>query len=184
MWQGLEIYLKDGRSYFLNLLDINKYKKFVKALLENEELKPLFHKKDYLSKNKYITRAWEKGNITTYEYLLFLNKYSSRSLSETSQYYVFPWIISHFDDLITINNEQNKLLKEKLKNNKEDNNENNEENVDIKNLLSSLRDLKYPLSQQNEEKREDSMLKFDDKDKSNNFEGIFSLSANKIKEIN
>ena len=166
MWQGLEIYLKDGRSYFLNLLDINKYKKFAKALLENEELKPLFHKKDYLSKNKYITRAWEKGNITTYEYLLFLNKYGSRSLSETSQYYVFPWIISHFDDLITINNEQNKLLKEKLKNNKEDNNENNEENVDIKNLLSSLRDLKYPLSQQNEEKREDSMLKFDDKDKS------------------
>ena len=165
MWQGLEIYLKDGRSYLFNLLESKKLEKFEKYLFENEDLRLLFHRKDYLTKNKYITKAWEKNNITTYEYLLLINKYASRSLNDPSQYHVFPWIISRFENLIAINKENDLLVKEKLKENKEKNLENEEKkDEDNKNLLDSLRNLKYPLSLQTETGRSFSIFRYNDED--------------------
>ena len=114
MWQGVEFYLKDGRSYFFNFLEKRKCQKFLKHLLENEEIKQLFHSKDYLSRNKNIETAWEKDNITNYEYLLFLNKYGGRSFNDPSQYHVFPWIILDFKNLISIN-KSGQLINEKFK---------------------------------------------------------------------
>ena len=162
MWQGLEIYLKDGRSYFFNLLEIKKYEKFVNYLLENEDLRQVFHRRDYLIKNKYITKAWETNNISTYEYLLLINKYASRSLNDPVQYHVFPWIISNFDDLIPINTENDILMKEKLEK-MNTNNENDKKNdEDKKTLLNSLRNFKYPLSLQNENGRSYSIDRYKD----------------------
>ena len=37
-----------------------------------------------------------KKNLTTYEYILYLNKYSSRTYNDTNQYYVFPWILKDY----------------------------------------------------------------------------------------
>ena len=168
MWQGLEIYLKDGRSYFFNFLETRKLEKFEKHLLENEDLRQLFHRRDYLTKNKYITRAWEKNNITTYEYLLFINKYASRSLNDPSQYHVFPWIISRFDNLIAINKENDLLVNEKIKENNDKNIENEDKKEDDnKILLNSLRNLKYPLSLQTETGRSFSIFRYNDEDEAN-----------------
>lgn len=51
MWQGFEIYLKDGRSFYFNFLNEQKYEKFKKQLIKNNsELDQLIHKQDYLSK--------------------------------------------------------------------------------------------------------------------------------------
>ena len=166
MWQGLEIYLKDGRSYFFNLLHPDKYKKFMKHLLEEEEnIRQIFHRKEFLTKDKYITKAWENGNITTYEYLLFINKYASRSFNDPAQYYVFPWIVSKFDNLILINENKDILSNEKYnKNIDRENEENDEEKTEEQKLIDSLRELKYPLSQQNEMSRSSSISKYSDDD--------------------
>ena len=163
MWQGLEIYLKDGRSYFFNLLHEDKYKSFIDNIIKNDEINQVFHRRDYLTKNTYITKAWEKDSITTYEYLLLINKYSSRSLNDPSQYFVFPWIITHFNNLLTINKRKDELLAVKMNGNNNNNNEIKEEKdekSEEQKLLDSLRDLKYPLSLQNETARTFSQFRY------------------------
>ena len=160
MWQGFEIYLKDGRSFFFNLLTVKNYEKFKKKLLENDEIRPLYHNKEFLTKNKEITTAWEKDIITTYEYLLIINKYSSRSFNDPNQYHVFPWLLIKFDNIIYINQKQNLLLNEKLSNKKD------EDECEAKNgyLLNNLRDLKYALSLQNETSRSFSIYRYNEGD--------------------
>ena len=159
MWQGFEIYLKDGRSYFFNLLSETKYEKFKSILIENNELKQLIHKKDYLTKQKSITKAWENNIITTYEYLLLINKYASRSFNDPNQYYVFPWILKKIEDLININNNKNTLYENN--NNKIDNNSENQKFKD------SLRDLKYPISLQTEASRDIAIYRYIENDETN-----------------
>ena len=164
MWQGFEIFLKDGRSYFFNLLHSDKYESFKQLFIKNDELNQLFHKKDYLTKNRSITKAWEKGSISTYEYLLFVNKYSSRSLNDPSQYHIFPWIISHFENMIKINEQKNELLGIKM--NADDKVEIDEKNEEQK-LVNSLRDLNYPLSLQNDTARTFAIYRYNEENESN-----------------
>ena len=153
MWQGLEIFLKDGRSYFFNLLNPQLYEKLKKYLLDNNDLKPIFHKKDYLNKNKLITKSWEKNIISTYEYLLLINKYASRSFNEPNQYYIFPWIINKFENLIYINNNEKILYEEKRKQSTNSNKDKTEINENNLKKLKSLRILKYPISLQTDYNR-------------------------------
>ena len=169
MWQGLEIYLKDGRSYFFNLLNESIYEKLKTNLLENDELKKLFHKKDYLTKHKLITKAWEENIISTYEYLLLINKYSSRSFNEPNQYYVYPWLLTKLNNLTYINDNEKTLYDEKRKQSTNSNKEKNkiETEIDSKDfeIIKSLRDLKYPVSLQTENNRKLSIYRYcDDED--------------------
>ena len=166
MWQGFEIYLKDGRSFYFHFLNEQKYEKFKRQLIKNNsELDQLIHKQDYLSKQKLITKAWEKNILTTYEYLLLINKYASRSFNDPNQYYVFPWLLTNFEDLIYINNNNNSIYEVRRKlstsSNKETNNENNKKNEEI---INFLRDLKYPVSLQNESNRKRAINRYNDDD--------------------
>ena len=158
MWQGFEIYLKDGRSYFFNLFHESKYEKLKSFLLENNELEPLIHKKDYLSKNKLVIEAWEKNIISNYEFLLLINKYSARSFNEPNQYYVFPWILTKFNNLVYINNNENKLY---LEQRKISSNANKSDLIlNEFETINSLRNLKYPVSQQSEYSRNASIYRY------------------------
>ena len=166
MWQGLEIYLKDGRSFFFNLLNESIYEKLKTNLLENDELKPLFHKKDYLTTHKLITRAWEENVISTYEYLLLINKYSSRSFNDPNQYYVFPWLLNKLNNLIYINDNDKNLYEKKRKqstySDKDKNKKDNEMNSRDLEIIQSLRDLKYSVSLQTENNRKLSIYRYSD----------------------
>ena len=44
------------------------------------------------------TDLWAKGLITNYDYLIYLNTLASRSFNDLSQYPIFPWIITNYDD--------------------------------------------------------------------------------------
>ena len=168
MWQGFEIYLKDGRSYFFNLLHESKYEQFKKFLLENNELKLLFHKKDYLSKHKLITDAWLENIISNYEFLLFINKYGSRSFNEPNQYYVFPWILTKLKNLIYINDNKEELYSSQrklslYKKSYKDKNEKEMDNNDF-DIINSLRILKYPVSLQLENNRQAAMYRYSEEE--------------------
>ena len=95
LFQACEFYLKNGKSYYFNFYSEEKKIEFF-ALFGNKDynlydikiisdLKTEFRKKDY-------TNKWLKNNISTLEYLLFINKYSCRSYNDINQYPVFPWI--------------------------------------------------------------------------------------------
>ena len=50
---------------------------------------------------KSIINEWKTHNISTFEYLMYLNIYSNRSYNDISQYPVFPWIISEYETKLT-----------------------------------------------------------------------------------
>ncbi|KAH9494853.1 WD repeat and FYVE domain-containing protein 3, partial [Bulinus truncatus] len=46
---------------------------------------------------KSVTQRWEKGEISNFQYLMYLNTLAGRSYNDLMQYPVFPWIIANYD---------------------------------------------------------------------------------------
>ena len=95
-YQAFEIFMKNGKSYMFNVYNeeyLNKFFNKIKNIQLNtlydfiitEDLKSEFEKKGY-------TKKWENNEISTYQYLLFINKYSGRTFNDLNQYPIFPWI--------------------------------------------------------------------------------------------
>ena len=97
MYQALEIFLMDGKSYFFNLFQINKAEKFFSAIEEIKKNNNLNFKitinpiKEF--ETMEIKTLWYRRQIDTFQFLLYINKYSSRTYNDTNQYPIFPWII-------------------------------------------------------------------------------------------
>lgn len=49
-----------------------------------------------------MTKRWNTGDITNFEYLLQLNFLSGRSYRDISQYPVFPWMITSFAEKLDL----------------------------------------------------------------------------------
>ena len=175
LWQGIEIFLKNGKSYIFNMLTIEHYSAIKDKLQKIPTI--VFRERDYFSKKSGIMQYWIDEKLDTYDYLLFLNKYSSRSLNDSSQYYVFPWIIINFENIIEINKKESDIyekIKDKLiKEREQDEDENNQKEdiiVDIKDdeylskLYNNLRKLKYVISVQTKANRESKLEKYKDED--------------------
>lgn len=43
-----------------------------------------------------IINKWINGEISNYDYLMFLNTASNRSFNDLSQYPIFPWVLSDY----------------------------------------------------------------------------------------
>ena len=92
--QAIEIFLKNGKSYIFNFIQINNLKIFyniISKISRNYQFKIIKDpKKEF--ENLNFTKQWEKNQINNEQYLLYLNKYSGRSYNDYNQYPVFPWI--------------------------------------------------------------------------------------------
>jgi hypothetical protein len=92
---ALEIYCKDGRSYLFNLFQSE-------ALIGLRDMLascPEFDKVYVNNGREEIllwTRLWKKRKISNLEYLMRLNRYSSRSFNNLNQYPVFPWVLANY----------------------------------------------------------------------------------------
>lgn len=127
---AFEVFLKTGKTLYFNVFCEKK---------RNEALDFLRH-----STRKYgkivkmpselfqtYKKAWVKGSISNLEYLMMLNKLSSRSFNDISQYPVFPWILKDYS---------NKELK-----------------LEDQNFF---RNLAYPIGAQTELSRDEALKKF------------------------
>ena len=99
MWQGIEMYLRDGRSYFFNFFSEAEQLRFAQALqltlrscATSTEIKTVLSVDAIAKEVKHAQSMWSKGTISVYDYLLLMNKYGSRTFKDISQYPVFPWI--------------------------------------------------------------------------------------------
>jgi hypothetical protein len=104
MWQGVEIFLKSGRSYYFNLFRVSKNDQFFQALSEltkGSGVLLIQNCKKYFKSEEY-TKKWLEGLLTNFEYLSILNKFSSRSFHDMNQYPVFPWLITNYNNLTGI----------------------------------------------------------------------------------
>ena len=94
LFQACELFLKNGKSYYFNFYSEQKKIQFF-SIFKNEknsynidiiyDIKSSFKKKNY-------TKKWMSNELSTLEYLLLLNKFSSRSYNDINQYPVFPWL--------------------------------------------------------------------------------------------
>ena len=133
LWKACEIFLKNGKSYLFDFLTTDEYNNFIKNVCP-DKIKILSKKRDFLSEkkgiiklyqNNNITKDWKNGIISNYEYLLFLNRYSSRSFQDPTQYPVFPWLLNNYYSLETYDKNEKLYLKainefEKIKQLKEE----------------------------------------------------------------
>ena len=79
-------------------------------------------KKDKIKLSKKL-KKWKNWEITNFEILMWLNIFGNRSYNDISQYPIFPWILSNYEDPLQV--------EQKIQNNK------NEDNQDYSNADSS-----------------------------------------------
>ena len=159
MNQSIEIFLKNGKSFFFNFFKTDHCEKVFKILNNiNDNLltngKKAILEKDIKLKIKETLALFKKGEITNYQYILRLNKLSSRTYNDLTQYPIFPWILLKMNKLEEITKSPEKFLQKETK----------DKDCSGKNE-NYTRDMNYPVSMQNPEKREEEILKFlDDSD--------------------
>ena len=161
--QALEIYNKNGKSYFFNF--------FKKELCEKVEIILTKECKcNIIERNKDFIKKFKRGEISNYDYILYLNKFATRTYNELSQYPIFPWIVKDISKLINEDNNKNKIInnnKNEIKLNKD---EKSEGKKGLKKSFmdkdkeedSNNRDMNYPISMQSQEKREKEIDKYED----------------------
>ena len=149
LYQSIEIFLKNGKSYFFNFFNTKTAKSVYNYFSEiNQNSKNKSTKFTYNANNneediKNLLLLFHKGKISNYDYILKLNKFATRTYNDVCQYPVFPWLILEYSKLQKILD----LLEKK------------ETPPDIQ---LYLRDMKYPILSQNEEKRKAAKLNFCD----------------------
>ena len=57
------------------------------------------HKNIKLSK---IIKSWKNWEMTNFEFLMWLNIFGNRSYNDISQYPIFPWILSNYEDPLQV----------------------------------------------------------------------------------
>ena len=111
--QAYEIYLRNGKSYFINFYNIQNANKFKDKICKLYNISEKECKVNYTTKkisiindgatyikNEQLHLKWKRDKISTYSYLCRLNKYGSRTFNDTNQYYVFPWVIMNYKDFL------------------------------------------------------------------------------------
>ena len=102
--QACEIYLLNGKNYFFNVLTIQNLET-IQLILGKKNIKVIPNLKDHFNKKKYRKQYYD-NNLSTLDYLLYINFYSSRSLNDLNQYYIFPWltVIDENDSKVILRN--------------------------------------------------------------------------------
>ena len=95
---AIEIFLTNGKTYLVNfpkIAALTVLKHFKKLPMPNIIHLQTTTFKPYFELLKY-TEAWTFRQISNYDYLMLLNKFSGRTFNDASQYPVMPWILSDY----------------------------------------------------------------------------------------
>ena len=134
---AIELYTSNNKVYYFNFPDSFKRQCAVNLLLSNftfkKEIKILKNKiigYDVSNSNQYLNinnnnsnnsdfltslmDNWKDWNISTLELLLWLNILSNRSFNDLTQYPVFPWILTQYNDIFSSTSEKKISLSKSL----------------------------------------------------------------------
>jgi len=128
MWQAFEIFLNNGKSYFFNFYKINNcqnafqifkvliiFKKKIKKenkynFLVIKNSAKYFKKMNFCKVNFSLIKKWMDGELSNFDYLCILNKYSGRTYQDMNQYPVFPWVLAEYK-IPALNLEDRKIFR-------------------------------------------------------------------------
>jgi len=111
-YMSLEIFMKNGYSHLFNFFS-EEANYEVLDILKNYGIPVIKNVKEYFDKENFI-KKWKEGKISTYNYLLILNKFASRTYNDSNQYPIMPWIfmedkrIRNFDIPMSVQDEEAK----------------------------------------------------------------------------
>jgi hypothetical protein len=127
-WISFEVFLKDGKSFLFNLFVEDTNSDMLEFLRQKKI--PVIRKINEYFRREEFAKKWKEGKITTFDYLLLLNKLSSRTYNDPNQYPIMPWLfleegvdkIRNFNIPISMQDEdqQQMFLAKKGNDNKED----------------------------------------------------------------
>ena len=129
-WQAFEIFMKNGKSYFINLYTYSYATSFVSKL--NTFKIKVISKQNLNEEFKNDTLKWNNNEINTFQYLMNVNNYGTRSYKDPNQYPILPWLLKDYAYIFTHSN------------------------------ITPLRDFSYPIICQDEEKRLNLKYKYEE----------------------
>ena len=97
--------LKESKDNFGNVIG---YENTSIIFKKKKKKKEKVDKKIKLSKK---IKDWRRWKISNFEFLMWLNIFSNRSYNDISQYPVFPWILSSYEDPLQV--EQKKIVEKR-----------------------------------------------------------------------
>ena len=119
LFQACELFLKNGKSYCFNFYSEIKKIQFFSLFKNNSSIDIIYDLKSEFKKKNY-TKQWLTNDLSTLEYLLLLNKFSSRSYNDINQYPVFPWLELYNDKVrdlkytIAAQTEEDRMIKKEM----------------------------------------------------------------------
>ena len=119
LFQACELFLKNGKSYCFNFYSEIKKIQFFSLFKNNSSIDIIYDLKSNFKKKNY-TKQWLTNDLSTLEYLLLLNKFSSRSYNDINQYPVFPWLELYNDKVrdlkftIAAQTEEDRMIKKEM----------------------------------------------------------------------
>jgi factor associated with neutral sphingomyelinase activation len=98
---GLEIYFINKNKHSESINTHHSIYLSFHTTMERDSICELIHTQTIYQPSKqqtllYTTQQWILGQISNYDYLLFINMFAGRSFQDLTQYPVFPWIISDY----------------------------------------------------------------------------------------
>ncbi|KAE8908643.1 hypothetical protein PF005_g17228 [Phytophthora fragariae] len=98
---AIEIFLRNGSTHFLDFPLTTKQRRneFVRVLYS---FLPRSTPKQWpgrvIPHLVSTTKAWQNRQISNFDYLMALNTFAGRSFNDLTQYPVFPWVLSNYED--------------------------------------------------------------------------------------
>lgn len=84
---ALEIFCKDGSNFMIV---------FEKGIMEKVFSLQELQSNHKMKKPKEVMEQWQRGEISNFSYLMYLNTLAGRTYNDLTQYPVFPWILSDY----------------------------------------------------------------------------------------
>lgn len=105
---AIEIFTTNNKSYFFNFPDVGSHKflsYFKSILMPNAKFIQSYSPQVELARLD-LTRKWSTRQISTFEYLMWINELSGRSMNNLNAYPIFPWILNDYSsEKIDLNDE-------------------------------------------------------------------------------
>ncbi|XP_066098694.1 WD repeat- and FYVE domain-containing protein 4 isoform X2 [Saccopteryx bilineata] len=99
---ALEVFFQSGYSKFFVFHNSDRskaYKSFCSlqpSLKGKGAMEEALNLRRYPGSNRTMLQKWQKGDISNFEYLMYLNTLAGRTYNDYMQYPVFPWVLADY----------------------------------------------------------------------------------------
>ena len=108
---AVEMYTKDGRSVFFAFANKKLRVETAMKIASLDATISILDRRQKARTAHLMQKRWKDREISTFDYLIALNKLAGRTYHDLSQYPVFPWILSDYESA-TINLEDPKVYRD------------------------------------------------------------------------